>query len=96
MDLNELLSYKPTKRAGEKRPLEGKGGLAPPSKSSRTTGGSSRTPAAASDGMYPLATSSQDSASDLNGISDEEKLRLLQSIDEEEEEDLGEWVGFQM
>lgn len=98
MDLNELLSYKPTKKAGEKRPREGgRENVAPPSKASR----SGKTPAAANvtsgagagDLMQAQAPSAQDNSSvavlDLNGISYEEKLRLLQTMDVEEE-DLGE------
>ena len=93
MDLNELLSYKPAKRAGEKRPREGsRENAGPPSKTSRSQGsGLSRPPA----DTPPVATTVQDSSPavvlDLNGISYEEKLRLLQTVDVDEE-DLGESV----
>lgn len=102
MDLNELLSYKPTKRAGEKRPREGsRGNVAPSSKTVRSqAGGNNRIPAAnvipAAADLQSQAPSIQDNSSvatlDLNGISYEEKLRLLQTIDVEEE-DLGQWMG---
>lgn len=78
MDLNELLSYKPSKRAGAKRSLDG-GDHGPPSKA----------PRAHKDEGSGVAGSTVPAGLDL---SHEEKLRLLQSMDEEEE-DLGVWEG---
>lgn len=92
MDLNELLSYKPHRKGGEKRPLEeGQGDRAPPSKAPRqklTSEKLSRPP----DRVLPnlAAPLAQDSAElDMNGISDEEKLKLLLSM-EDKDEDQGE------
>lgn len=82
MDLNELLSYKPSKRAGEKRPLE-HGEKAPASKAPRTKLGGAENLSV----NPPLATGSLDISG--NGISHEEKLRLLQSVDDDDE-DVGE------
>lgn len=82
MDLNELLSYKPSKRAGEKRPLD-HGEQAPDSKAPRTKLGGAENIS----GSSIKATSSLDISG--NDISYEEKLRLLQSLDDDEE-DVGE------
>ena len=89
MDLDELLSYKP--------PSEGQG----PGKRSRdsdTAGDDaprSKIPRR-SQGL-PRSSSGRQAPSDgvlsLNGVSDEEKLRLLQSLDEEDEEELEEGAG---
>ena len=84
MDLNELLSYKPSKRAGEKRALE-HGEQAPASKGPRTKLEGAENLSSSSN--PPLTTSSLDISA--NGISHEEKLRLLQSLDDDEE-DVGE------
>lgn len=93
MDLDELLSYKPHKKGGEKRPLEeGQGERAPPSKAPKQKLSSERISRAPDRGLpNPLAAPplAQDSAElDMNGISDEEKLKLLLSM-EDEEEDMG-------
>jgi hypothetical protein len=103
MDLNELLSYKPTKRAGEKRPREGGGNNAPPP--TKAARGHSRSavanvppvPAVAEVAQPPAIPSTQDSGNsvavlDLNGISHEEKLRILQTVDVDEE-DIGKCTG---
>ena len=89
MDLNELLSYKPTNRAGEKRPLEA-GERAPPPKASRFGGNDG--PDGLGQRAFPSTSQASAAALDLNGISHEEKLRLLQSVDDEDEE-LGEVEG---
>ena len=82
MDLDELLAYQP-KRAG-KRSQEGEqeeeDGGPRPSKVSRGAGGISK-PAPQLDS--------------LNGISDEEKLRLLQNLDDEEVDNVGECLQCQ-
>lgn len=89
MDLNELLSYKPDKRAGGKRPLEeGQGEGAPASKAPRPKLGSERINRAAARPLpNPLtAALPQDTTEkDLNGITDEEKLKLLLSMDDEDD-----------
>lgn len=83
-----MLSYKPTKRAGEKRPHEE--GREFPSKTPRHKlegDRISRVDKTLPNPLLPLIP--QDTtgkAVDLNGISDEEKLRLLQSMDDEEDE----------
>lgn len=87
MDLDELLSYKPPSESQGpgKRPRDEDSDLPPPPKAPRggnrpgrprpspDTGGGRAT----SDGAPP----------NLNGVSDEEKLRILQSLDEEDEEE---------
>lgn len=93
MDLNELLSYKPAKRAGEKRPREGsRENVGPPSKTSRSQGsGLTRPPPATAEAPPAAQDNNPAAVLDLNGISYEEKLRLLQTVDVDEE-DLGKWV----
>lgn len=94
MDLKELLSYKPSKRSLERRGDVTEPGV--PSKAPRTKLGSealSKSSSAASVSLpNPLAMvassggpAPQGASLDLNGISDEEKLRLLQSMEDEEE-----------
>ncbi len=95
MDLNELLSYKPNKRSIERR--EDRGEAGPPSKVPRTKLGTESLSKSSSVGVdvrgipTPLSSSASDpqggaTALDINGISDEEKLRLLQSMDDKEED----------
>ena len=75
MDLDELLSYKPQKKAG-KRPLDDEEleleDNPPSSKVPRRTG-----PTSSSSGGLPT--------DDFNGVTDKEKLRLLQSLDDDDE-----------
>ena len=93
MDLNDLLAYKPNKRNLESRGDKEQTG--PPSKAPRTKlSGESITKSFSSGERSipnPLSAISvgpeaSSSALDLNGISDEEKLRLLQSMDDEDED----------
>lgn len=78
MDLNELLSYKPAKSAGEKRALEG-GERGPAPKALRTE---------ASTGLAPHTKQNHStSASSLDALSDEEKLKLLMSMDDDDDDD---------
>ena len=94
MDLDELLSYKPTKRSGEKRQREGGGeNVPPPAKAARSVGsrgvGAPAVLPAVAEVVQPSVaqdSSSSVAALDLNGISYEEKLRILQTVDEEEED----------
>ncbi len=88
MDLDELLSFKPSKAAltaGSKRPQsEEEPADSRPTKVPRGASGE-RTSSA-----HPFGGGA--GTSDLNGISDEEKLRLLQSLDDEDEDEFGEAV----
>lgn len=100
MDLNELLSYKPNKRTGEKRPLEEGNEEHAPSKRPRPKLGGdriiSKAPPVSGEKALPnllLPTLPQvGTGGNLNGISDEEKLKLLQSMDDDEDES-GELAG---
>ena len=86
MDLNELLSYKPSKKVGEKRPLEeGQDEHAPSSKAPRQKlSGDKLSRRQEMSLPNPLAAPvPQDSE---NGISDEEKLKLLLSMGDEEDD----------
>lgn len=90
MDVNELLSYKPSRSAGEKRPLESiREDLAPPCKTARVQVSNEtkvQPAAAAVDGQYHPPAATHESSLDLNGVEYEEKLRLLQSLEDEEED----------
>lgn len=93
MNLDELLAYNPQKRAGNKRAREED--LQPSVKSRRqrlkegAVGPSQRPAAAIPSPLQPTETSmpQAESASGLNGVSDEEKLRLLQEMGDEEDSD---------
>ena len=71
MDINELLSFKPT----NKRTLEGQQDEAPP-------------PAKFPRRLEPQSGGA--SSLNINGVSEEERLRLLQSLDEDDPNDVGE------
>ena len=83
MDLNEILSFKPEKptlkRAADGEPAGRDGDMRPPQ--AKVPRG-----AAAGRGMNSHAGG----ALDMNSVSDEEKLRILQSLEEEGEEEEGE------
>ena len=93
MDLDELLSYKPPSEgqgSSSKRPRDADSDPPPAPKAPRgNRPGSRPRPSpdaggrAVSDGGVP----------NLNGVSDEEKLRILQSLDEDDEEDLDQGEG---
>ena len=88
MDLNEILSYKPYKKAGSKRPLgEDREEKTSSVKAPRLKLGATVSKPSGGEIPNPLAPVSRDGVGvDLNGISDEEKLRLLQSIGDEEDD----------
>ncbi len=93
MDLDELLSYKPNKKTGDKRPLEeDKESKLPLSKAARLKLGDGIMKGSKyGDGRHtPLASLAQGPGNvnrqDLNGISDEEKLRLLNSLDDKDDD----------
>ena len=90
MDLDELLSYKPHKKGVEKRILdEDREDSSPLAKTPKhkLVDGISKASLRERPLPNPFDTTSQHSAAlDLNGTSDEEKLRLLQSIEDSEED----------
>lgn len=94
MDLNELLAYKPQRKGGEKRALEeGHSDLAPPPKAPKQKLSSEKLSRSLDRSIpNPLAPppirGSSANEEDVNGISDEEKLKLLLSM-EDDEEDVG-------
>lgn len=104
MDLDELLSYKPPSEGqrSSKRSHDADSDLPPAPKAPR--GNQARRPGrphpspdagpargAFSSGAGGRAAS--DGVPNLNGVSDEEKLRILQSLDEDEEDELEQGEG---
>ena len=94
MDLNELLSYKPQRKGGEKRSLEeGYSDVAPPPKAPKQKLSSEKLSRTMPNPLAPPPVrGSSATEEDVNGISDEEKLKLLLSM-EDEEEDVGEQLS---
>ena len=94
MDLDELLAFKPQKKRSLMEDDFGEDEKPP---SSKRRGGRGGMVATGNGGMSRGAevAGGQSGLSQLNGVSDEEKLKILQSLDDDEE-DTGEglvWRG---